>query len=1433
MIALLRYLLSLLRIFWMLCLWLWFLACFILLLVTLLFPRLSDYRPQIEQWVSIALDQPITIGNISTYWLAWQPTIALQQVRLLEALSKKSVIEFARLEVTLNVLASLQQGQLLTSNIMMNGSQLTLLHHSEGHITLAGLSPSLAAADNTWFSLWLLQQPAIFLHATKLTWLEPKQPPLTFTNAQLTLQTQGKQHQLWGKTDLPPTPFKGIQANRFSVEMTVVNENQHWQELKGQLAVEQLQVTVSQGRLTLPHLEGQWLAKPHANGTWQVEVKRLLAYSSLSPKSPSGKKQLTTSLDLSPFTFYLSPLSSGGMKVSGQVPVFFLDQLQPFLTLVKPDLQATVNTMRGTFQNIDWSYTPDTWHLRFRFADIATQANDQLPSIKGFSGQMNLAPDQGTLNFDQTAVTIDIPHWYNHPLSFKQLHGNLQWQRTKNSWQFSTTGLQFVDNEMHIQLAGTLEVPLTGGVPDSHLKVTLRNGQFARLRYYVPEKFWPKIQLEGNLRTAQLLLQSPNQFDFTGDVAQVSVNYADANHLQAEIKDLGGHFHLTSETGTVNLHQANVTLNFPQLYSHSLSLTHLTGDIHWELLKQQWHLTTNKLQAVTQQMPIQVAGSVDIPTGKGVPYSNLQVTLRHGQLAQVAFYLPDKHLTKVVHWLNEAQLTGNISSAEAVLKGPVNALFDDRLSRFEFKANVQQAHINYAPEWPPLKEVAPLVVIKGHTLTITTQEGKLLNSQIRNLKVEVPDLTASTPVLNVVGHTRGPAIDGLRFVDQSPLHKTVSVGEATLDAKGQMDLQLHLTIPLSVGTTQVQGKILFKNNILTKKSVGLTLTKVKGTLNFDNNSVSAKNMQGKLFGKPVKFALRTLKDRHPKRTRLHFTGEADGQFFQQLAQLQPAVAHFPWPDYLSGTTHWQTTIEFPNGPSTSEATTISVKTDLLGLGINLPAPLDKTPEQRLPVSVIANLFTPPAVPATNNSSSPDQGKLGDKWLIRLIYGNVFNGIAKLDPTGLERGTLLLGTTEAPLPNQPILDIQGHLPTLSLTEWQPVFKQLKLQLDTSPSRIAPQPSKHEPPIVVELHFDQLEAVGQTFANLAIQAKYTESQWQAALTGTNIEGQVSYHSQPNTPSLELMFNRLAVTMPPKRNPAATSTSTSSTQEPVKEESANDSPDPRRLPPITFYCNTLRIGDIDLGRVNLTTQPNPAGLDLLLEANATGLNILAKAQWQYVVPRHQTYLQGSLSSDNTGKMLRHLGFPQPPLEGGLSQLILNTHWLGTPYGFNLATLTGRLSILAIEGQIIAVEPGVGRLIGLFDVQTLPRRLALDFSDVFGKGLGFASLVGFFSLHDGKAQTDNLILQGPVAQVEIRGHTDFVAHNYDQLVIVTPHLSNTLPVAGTLAGGFGVGAVTLVVQQMLQTAVEKPINYQYHVTGSWEQPQIVPLSSEGLAKK
>jgi uncharacterized protein YhdP len=416
-----------------------------------------------------------------------------------------------------------------------------------------------------------------------------------------------------------------------------------------------------------------------------------------------------------------------------------------------------------------------------------------------------------------------------------------------------------------------------------------------------------------------------------------------------------------------------------------------------------------------------------------------------------------------------------------------------------------------------------------------------------------------------------------------------------------------------------------------------------------------------------------------------------------------------------------------------------------------------------------------------------------------------------------------------------MPIQGLIPTLSLTEWQTVFDSLPAltpgysprgrEEKTTASDLPPSPSGrgaggegnfyNYPNVQMNLHFDSLEALGQLFTNLLLQAKYTQKYWQVTMTGSNIEGQVTYQSPSatETSGLNLTFNQITLSLPQSSRPLSHDTSKAE-KEGMKEKATKETLDPHSLPTISFYCRRFRVGETDLGTVNFSTQSTPAGIDLLLESNTTNLNILAKGQWEEVLQQHQTRLQGSLNSENLGQMLHHFGVAKPPLQGGLSQLIVNAQWPGTPVAFTLASVTGRLSILVLDGQLVEVEPGVGRFFGLFDLQALPQRLALDFNDVFGKGLSFTNLVGFVSVQGGVAQIDHLTLQGPVAHLEIRGKTDLVAHRYDQIV--------------TVAGGVGGGVAATVVQQVLQTELEKTMSFGYRVFGSWEKPQMERFSPQ-----
>jgi uncharacterized protein YhdP len=149
---------------------------------------------------------------------------------------------------------------------------------------------------------------------------------------------------------------------------------------------------------------------------------------------------------------------------------------------------------------------------------------------------------------------------------------------------------------------------------------------------------------------------------------------------------------------------------------------------------------------------------------------------------------------------------------------------------------------------------------------------------------------------------------------------------------------------------------------------------------------------------------------------------------------------------------------------------------------------------------------------------------------------------------------------------------------------------------------------------------------------------------------------------------------------------------------------------------------------------------------------------------------------------------------------------------------------------GQLVKVDAPAGRMLNILSIHSLQRRLALDFSDVFGKGFSFDSITGHVSFMAGDAYTQDLVMHAPSAQIAIAGRTGFVARDYDQLVTITPLVSSNLPLAGVLAGGPAVGAALFVAEKLFGERMNRLARYQYQVTGSWDAPQAgAPRSQPG----
>jgi uncharacterized protein YhdP len=193
----------------------------------------------------------------------------------------------------------------------------------------------------------------------------------------------------------------------------------------------------------------------------------------------------------------------------------------------------------------------------------------------------------------------------------------------------------------------------------------------------------------------------------------------------------------------------------------------------------------------------------------------------------------------------------------------------------------------------------------------------------------------------------------------------------------------------------------------------------------------------------------------------------------------------------------------------------------------------------------------------------------------------------------------------------------------------------------------------------------------------------------------------------------------------------------------------------------------------------------------------------------------------------MLQTFGYEGSTIRKGETDLLINADWEGTPMQFSLEKLNGTISMHIGKGQLLDVDPAAGRLFGLLSIQALPRRLTLDFRDLFGKGMAFDRMEGNFDVTNGDAYTNDLYMQGPAVEVAVSGRTGLSQKDYDQRVTVTPRVTGNLPVAGALFGpvGLGIGAIFYLAGEMFESVrsnIDNLLRYQYTITGSWNDPVV-----------
>ena len=429
------------------------------------------------------------------------------------------------------------------------------------------------------------------------------------------------------------------------------------------------------------------------------------------------------------------------------------------------------------------------------------------------------------------------------------------------------------------------------------------------------------------------------------------------------------------------------------------------------------------------------------------------------------------------------------------------------------------------------------------------------------------------------------------------------------------------------------------------------------------------------------------------------------------------------------------------------------------LGISSPLPD--------PLNKPATATLPLRIERTQPDASREQYK--------ITLGKVAQGIIINRQDNWERGVIAVGDAEARLPDKG-LAVRVSTPRIDADAWRNYLSDGAPGGETGGNGLALG--------AVSLKTPLLRLFGRDYSQVEASLRPHDAGWQIGLNTREAVGDVFWRSTGEG-WVEGNFKRLVIR--PAAEAGEASSSLINSLPGMKVKARNDK------------------GAWNLDTLNLQ---NPDGG---LKGKATWLN----------TGRNQTRLEFELTARDVGKLLERFGYVDA-VRRGTAKLAGDLQWSGPLTSMHYPSLTGQLSVDVEKGQFNKLEPGVGKLLGLISLQSLPRRLTLDFRDIFSDGLAFDSIEGKLNIRKGVMRTvEPLRIKGPAAQVEMEGETDIKAETQDLQVVVRPEIGNVAAVGVALLNPV-VGAATLLANSVVQNPLNRLFSYHYHVTGSWDDPHV-----------
>ncbi len=1305
------------------------LICVVVLgLKWVVFPHVSEYKPQLEQSLGQILGRPVSIGLLEASWRGLNPRVGVQHFRVGDPASEQGGV------TVLSAQALVSWRSLLTLSprfvdIDIQQAQLAVTRDRQGNYWLAGQQIQPDDTQGNPALDWLLRQSDLSLASSAVLWTDymAEVPQTLRVDVQATVQNRLNNHNIQLKAESPTVltePLSLSLAFKTPIWLLQLDQTEHWQ------------------------------GKAHAS----------INASNLKPLTQQIKAWLKTenyTLSAQGLNAQLWADFAAG-EIQDGLMTFALGKLQ----IDDPMVQA---------KSFNLSNTSSTFNLKgFKPHKLEGEL-----LVMGFQTDLPGGQHLGPVDARLSREFGDDPA---NPL-LKLKFANLDAGRVKN----------------------------VSGVLLPHLRQEKIN------------ELIQSFDVSGQLKKLDIGWQMPAQLK-SADIEFEGLNL---RTKKAGFAGLNGRFSGNGLQGVWALNGTDLQVDLPTVFEQgNKALSKLDGQGYWKNVfsanNQPFEIGIDSLSLSNADADISLQGEYrHAPEGLGSV--NMAGQLIRADVSKVASYLPLVLGPKAREWVQYNLKGGAAKEGGFVLRGnlkdfPFAAPGVD--GEFKVFAKVNDGVMTYGESWPQINGIQGEVLVQGTRLLV--QVDKALTSQVKleNIKLEIANLDAWEPVLDIEGGGKGELQHMLDFVRESPVSGILGKALDNAKSNGDAELQLKLGIPLAkLESTQVKGQLQLGGNRLRLVQGMPWISSAQGQIEFSNQGVQLKGIRGVGLGAPVEVSGGTLKNGNLD---IRASGTATAAGISEY--LNPLFR-----PYLLGETPFTVQVLTDASKDASKDANketskleVRVKSKLEGLQLALPRPFSKAKDETLDFDLVQQIGMSADVWKVRVGS--EQNPLG---LLRAVYGS------KAQPGVLQSLNFSVGT-ELGNETNGILG-RMNLDTLDVDAWKAAADDLMGRLPQgqriSTGLMADLFNAEESDLArtrLDLKAKQLVVAKKIFSGVSLTARTIENRWQVDIKGQGMDGYFSWVTDAQRPDGALLA-RFKTLIIPK--------AVGSEIKDIVDEPVNS------IPALDVRVDRFVLGDNELGKLRvvavnqtrderlqakLNEQPNVWKLEELRVENPESVTV-AKGTWQYGKGMKNQKTTIKLQQDVTdgGGLLARFGM-SGVFKGGNGSLVGDLTWNDAPTNLDYASLSGQLKLISKKGQFLKADPGVAKLLGVLSLQNLPRRLTLDFKDVFSEGFAYDTLEADIALNKGVGNTPNFKMVSPSATVLIEGVMNLEKETQDLNVVVLPDLN---PAGGSLiysliAANPAVGIASLIADFLLKDPLAKVFSIEYKVTGTWANPEVTRVS-------